>query len=199
MLLVSCAGCGEIGESPCVACVARLQHANPPCPDGVDSCVAAFLFADVGRTLVSSLKYRNQRQSLSWMAAAVAETIDVAIDADVVTWIPTTAERRRSRGFDQAELLARRVARRLQTKPVDLLRPTPSRSAASQTGLGAAERHERVAFRARRKAVGLSVLVIDDVITTGASVQAAARSLRSVGAIEVHAAAAAYTPAPSDR
>ncbi len=198
---MTCAGCGGVGASPCRGCIHKLIPAKPPCPAGVDSCAAAFLFTGVGRTLISSLKYQNQRQSLAWLSSAVAQLVLAQNPArlDVVTWVPTTARRRRSRGYDQAELLARRVARRLRVDSLGLLLPQPSRSSASQTGLNAAERYERVAFRAHRKAVGLSVLVIDDVITTGASIEAAAAALRSVGASQVHAGAAAFTPAPADR
>ncbi len=139
---------------------------------------------------MSSLKYRNNRQSLAWFSAAIAQ--QVTSEVDLVTWIPTTARRRRKRGFDHAELLGRRVGRRLAIPAKPLLRAPVARSARSQTGLTARERERRDAFVAVRCRAG-SVLVVDDVITTGATLKSAAAALRCVGVDRVHGAAIAYT------
>jgi predicted amidophosphoribosyltransferase len=69
-------------------------------------------YGGAGRELVARLKYRNARASVGYLARGMAALV-VRGEVDVVTWAPTTPARLRARGFDQARLLARGVARRL--------------------------------------------------------------------------------------
>jgi predicted amidophosphoribosyltransferase len=110
---------------------------------------------------------------------------------EAVTWIPTTAARRRRRGFDQGQLLARALALRLGLPCVRLLRRLPG---PAQTGRSLAERQAGPRLAVSRAAVPASVLVVDDVVTSGATLSAAAVALRSLGAKRVDAVAAASTP-----
>jgi predicted amidophosphoribosyltransferase len=109
----------------------------------------------------------------------------------LVTWAPTSARRRRDRGYDQAQLLAVAVARALGVPSRATL--VRARSADPQTGSSRSERLSRVGFAARRPIAGRLVLV-DDVVTTGATLRAAAQALRRAGAESVIAIAAAATP-----
>ena len=115
--------------------------------------------------------------------------VDLLPGVDLVVPVPLHRRRRRARGFNQAEELARHLGPRCQ--PV--LRRT--RATPSQTDLPAADRHANVrnAFALRRRAdvAGLTVLLVDDVSTTGATLQACARALRLAGAREVRALTAA--------
>jgi predicted amidophosphoribosyltransferase len=110
---------------------------------------------------------------------------------DVVTWAPTTAARRRARGFDQGELIARFVAAELCLPCRRFLRRRPG---LPQTGRSAADRWSGPDFLVRRAPPG-RVLVVDDVVTTGATVAAAARALRAAGASRVVVLALSRTPA----
>ncbi|HEX2192585.1 MAG TPA: hypothetical protein VHH09_05285, partial [Acidimicrobiales bacterium] len=125
LLPTSCPVCGAMGPAPCSRCARALEPApalgRPP---GVDSCVAAFAYAGAGRELVARLKYRNARVAIPFLAARMAALVDGA-PVDVVTWAPTSAIRRRRRGFDQARLLARAVARRAGVPCRSLLRRAP--------------------------------------------------------------------------
>ena len=194
LLAVTCPVCGALGRAPCAACTEELLPApSLPHPDGVDGCLALLSYEGAGRELVSRLKYRNTRSALPGLARAMASLVVDPTRFDVVTWAPTTPSRRRQRGFDQAELLARTVARQLRRPCRRVLVRLPG---PAQTGRPLAERHGGPSFVTRRTLAGRSVLVVDDVITSGATVNAAALALRKAGATAVTALAAARTPRP---
>jgi predicted amidophosphoribosyltransferase len=138
--------------------------------------------------VVAQLKYRNARSTASWLASGMAALVDPA-EVDLVTWAPTTELRRRARGFDHAEILARKVAAELHRPCWSVLTRGPG---PPQTGRTLLERLDGPEFGARRTVKRASVLVVDDVVTTGATVAAAAAALRSVGAARVVAVAAAH-------
>src|SRR5437773_10892718 len=93
-------------------------------PAGLDACAAVLSYTGTGRELVARLKYHNARAALPVLAAAMANLVDPST-VDVVTWAPTSAARRRQRGFDQARLLARAVALRIHRPCRALLARTP--------------------------------------------------------------------------
>ena len=164
-------------------------------PAPLDGCVALLWYEDAAREVVARLKYRNNRASLAWLAKAMSDLVDPA-GFHVVTWAPTTLARRRRRGFDQAELLARRVAAPYGLVCASLLVRVGD---VAQTGRGRIDRQSGPLFRPQRDLSGLRVLLVDDVITTGSTVSAAARALRFAGASHVAALAAAHKPRGDDR
>ena len=192
----TCPGCGQVAEPVCERCAATLVAAPvAPPPFGVDAWVAAFAYQGVARELVARLKYRNARVALAWLsgavAGAVAERDGFYGGSGIVTWVPTTPSRRRHRGFDHAELLARVTADCLELPVRGLLRRLPG---PPQTGRDRSERRTGPRFTARLLPSPASVLLIDDVSTTGASLSAAAMTLRANGARYVRAATVARTP-----
>ncbi len=165
--------------------------AAPPAlavPPGLDSCRALLAYdADVRRAVVG-LKNRDERARVTALASSLARLVP-AVPGLVVTWAPTSPGRRRRRGFDQAELLARAIARRAGLPVARLLvrRPGPP-----QAGRDAGARRSNPAFSARRCAA--PVLLVDDVATTGATLSAAAGALRAGGAAAVHGLVVARAP-----
>ncbi len=173
--------CRAPGAVVCSACSRTLRSApaTPPVT-GLDSLVALFDWDDASRGLVTALKYRNARAVAPWVSARMAAAAAGPVRS--VTWIPTTPQRRRRRGFDQAELLARATARRLGVPAARLL--IRDRGPA-QTGAPAHLRRRGPRLRVRRPVRG-PVLLVDDVCTTGASLGRAGQALHAAGADAVH-------------
>jgi len=194
LLPTRCPVCHAIGPAPCAGCVAGLRRAPPaPSPAGLSSCRSLLRYDGPGRTLVTRFKYGNARDALPWLADALAGLVDAG-RVDAVTWVPTTPARRRERGFDQSELLASRVAARLGRPAVALL---GRRAGPPQTGRTRAERLQPPCFVPRRRAgpgTPARVLLVDDVMTTGATLGAAARALLRAGVGECHGLTVARTP-----
>ncbi len=157
----------------------------------------ATVFTGDARDMIVALKYHNARRMVRPLATLLAEAVANDRDArrigiDIVTWAPTSSLHRRRRGYDQAELVAREVARQLDLPAQSLLRRHGS---VAQTGRTRRERLTGPAFRARSAARGKRILVVDDVATTGATLHSARRALRAEGAEMVFCWAVAGTPA----
>lgn len=149
------------------------------------------------RRVIADYKFRSRRRVARALAARLVADIEADPESprfDVVTWAPTSSRRAAGRGFDQSELLARHVARRLNLPCRRLLER--SRGSA-QTGRRRSERLHGPVFRSRPLPRAQIVLIIDDVVTTGATFAAAAHALRLAGAREVRSRAVAATPARS--
>ena len=196
MFQIRCAGCDAPGAAVCTTC--RFALLGPRPRPGAHGVHAAVPFTGRARRVVLGLKYRNRRQVARHLAGLVVNAVVVNGDhrrLDAVTWAPTSAARRRARGFDQGELVARHVARQLGVPCRRLLER--SGPASPQTGRSRVERLNGPEFVARPGLDGQRVIVVDDVVTTGATMRAAAAALRHAGAVEPRLYAVASTPAGS--
>jgi len=157
----------------------------------VDRARAVGAYDGALRAIVHALKYEGRR-SLAMPLGRLMQMrgADVLEGASCVVPVPLHASRRRQRGFNQATDLARR----LHLPVVPALRRV--RATATQTDLPSAQRHRNVrdAFAMSRSAatlVGATVVLVDDVSTTGATLEACARVLKEAGVSEVRALTAA--------
>ncbi|HEX6132224.1 MAG TPA: double zinc ribbon domain-containing protein [Actinomycetota bacterium] len=202
-----CAGCGGGAWPFCARCrdavvpiappwCARCGH---PWPEPVDACpacppppvaTARAPFAYVGpvTAAVRRLKFAGWRDVAPALAAAVVVLGLPPVDA--ITWVPLARDRRAERGYDQARALAVAIGRETGTPVTRLARRTVRTGA--QARRDARERREamRGAFAAVTRPPA-RVLLVDDVLTTGATVAACAEALVTAGAGTVHVAAAA--------
>ncbi len=183
----SCAGCNEPGSALCRRC--RFTLASVPSVVADTGVRAAFPFDGVARQVVLGLKYRNRRRVAAVLANQIVRRLTLP-DVDLVTWAPTSRARVAQRGFDQGELLARAVAKRLG---VPCRRMLYRQHGQAQTGRSRTQRLQGPGFRARAPQDGLRVLLVDDVVTTGATLSAAAQSLRAAGVSLVVPVAVAAT------
>ena len=118
-----CPLCAAVGAAPCVPCRRLLIGGGSLTPPvGVSRCAAALRYEGAGRVVVTALKYRNRRSVVPWLAASMAAL--VSDPPDVVTWVPCLPGRRGRRGFDQGEVLARRVAREIGGTGASVVAPT---------------------------------------------------------------------------
>lgn len=160
--------------------------------EGVDEVWAGWCHEGNAAELVRALKYGRVTTAVTPIADRVASVAAAAQAADMVTWVPCSPTRRTERGFDPAELLARALARRLALRARRLLRRLDDepQTARSREGRLAGPR-----LVVRRGRVQGSVLVVDDVCTTGSTLRVAAAALRAGGASAVLAAVATMAPA----
>ena len=196
LLPVTCPCCGAAAGGPCTRCVAGFPRAPAlPVPPGLIAARAVFAYGAGPRRVVLACKASGRHALVGHMAAAMAVHLDPTADV-VLTWVPTSPDRERRRGFDHARLLARELSRLTGLRDLRLL----VRRTDSQEGRSRAERGQ-VAFdavpdhRVLECAAGASmVVVVDDVRTTGASLSGASHALVRAGVAAVAGLTYAATP-----
>lgn len=205
----------------CEACVARFAQPGPRCrtcaaslqpgvaqcadcrlhPPPLDACLAACAYVWPWAECIAEFKFRGDPGRAAPLATLLrsAPWVEPALEqADIVLPMPLAPARLRQRGFNQAHELARRLEPR-KTDAALLLR---NRETPAQSGLDRRERLRNLsgAFTlAPRRAESVRdrrVVLVDDVMTSGASLYEAARTLRSAGAAHITAIVLARTDAP---
>lgn len=195
LLPVSCAGCDEPDVALCERCALALApHPTRRVIEASGGEVAVWsglAFDGVAARVLRAIKEDGRTALASALAPALAAALARAGASDAaVVPMPTSRAAYRRRGFRVPDLLVRRTGRR----PLRLLRH--ARTTADQRGLDRDARRRNVtqSLTATRDASGLRVIVVDDVVTTGASLAEAVRALRDAGADVVAAATLAATP-----
>jgi ComF family protein len=197
-----CILCGKLlkkGETDlCKHC--RVE--TPEYPSGkrklqfLDSFTSVWYYEEYPRKSILRYKFGGRRHYAPAYGRILAMKIlrEQEASFDCLTWVPVSPLRKLSRGFDQVALLALNVGKELEIQPVPLLKKI--RHNRRQSGIpDAAMRRANVlgAYRAENlsQIQGKKILLLDDVLTTGATVEECARVLLTAGAKEVHCAAIA--------
>lgn len=187
-----CVGCGAGGAYLCPQCLAAAKRPPPELPSEggpLADVLTPFAYEGVVRTAVQYLKYRGLRSLVPEMARPMAWELAVTVPPPfTLVPVPLHPARRRERGFNQAELLARELARLLDA-PLSTGALRRTRDTSSQVGTSTrAERLKNVreAFAPTDGMDGATVVLVDDVTTTGATLLAAAQALLSAGAARVY-------------
>jgi predicted amidophosphoribosyltransferase len=147
----------------------------------MDRVLAGWSYEAAARSLILELKLRGRRGPASQLGAAIVERVwSHGTRAEAIAWIPGRSRDISQRGFDHAEVIAREVARALGLPCLGLLRRTGDR--VDQTALDRAGRRANLRGAFVASTSPDRVVVIDDLMTTGATMSEAARALRAVGA-----------------
>jgi len=176
-----CPACGDapLPASPfCAIC----EGAIDPVPGNPDDVRAGALFGGPIADAIHALKYGDRAEAAVPLGRWLAGRVEVPRGARVV-WVPLGRRRRIERGYDQAMLLAGAFSRaaglRLLRGAMRRVRETPPQVGRDR---GSRARNVEGAFAASRAVTGLDLVLVDDVVTTGATAEAASRALREAGA-----------------
>ncbi len=196
-----CLGCRHRGALLCARCRATCQpvpfHVNQQLHQRLNttalaSTTGAYRFDGAVREAIHTLKYEGRARAATVLGDLLAAYVHAhPLPADLIVPVPLHAVRLQERGFNQAELLAKRLAAQIKLPlSTQLVRV---RQTAQQASLHRAKRQENVrgAFVWQGAPPPPRVLLIDDVLTTGATIGAAAEALQTAGAQNVHGLALA--------
>jgi len=178
-----CQRCGTpLSNSQCKECAHNPLYAI----DGIRS--ASYFEDNPIRSAIHFLKYRDHKAVASILGQILADTYgNYQFQADVIVPVPLHSARYKERGYNQCELLVKRLAVNLDL-PLDTTTLQRTRMTKSQMTLGISERHQNVkeAFACRDdQLAGRRVLLVDDVCTTGSTLDACAAALKGSGATSV--------------
>ncbi len=199
---LECVGCAAEGEILCPNCIPLLPAPDSRCyrcnrttkhgrtcalcraDSALVSANAATIYQDVAKELILKLKFSRVQAAAEIMATIMAQQYSHLVAEDVlIVPVPTATKRVRNRGYDQAVLIARSFARQTGRRYCPLLLRVGSQE---QIGAGKVQRQQQLhgVIRVKRpdRVRGARILLVDDVMTTGATLEAAAGGLVQLGA-----------------
>jgi len=201
-----CLGCERQGSLLCVACGHRLPKMNERCYScrkptfSAATCLAcrstsnlervhvATVYEDIAKDLVWKLKFDGAQAAAGIMAANMKFLLKNGRSAReiVLVPVPTATSRVRQRGYDQADLLARALSRELGLPRLKCLARLGQ---THQIGAGRRQRLQQLtsAFVVKKSVFDTHIVLVDDVVTTGATLEAAAQVLKNAGAQHISA------------
>ncbi len=188
-----CALCGEHGvHGICANCEKALPWCDTPLHErtGIGTCVAPLRYEDAVRESLLRFKFRGGRGNAEGYGKILSQCVAEHFggEFDLVTYVPVSEKRRRERGYDQTLLLTRETCRAWGVSPVTLLRKTrhtpaqstlktPEERKANVLGVYEAVNTEQI--------TDARILLIDDILTTGATLRECVRVLGEAGAKSV--------------
>ena len=201
-----CVGCGKLGAFICPECLKNLPRLLPPlcphcgkpqasgivCPDcrrrqtEIDGISSPFRFDEVIRKAIYELKYRNLKAISPCLAQLLADYLrSNPLDGEALTYVPLHPRRLRERGYNQSRLLAGELSKRIDLPVIEdcLVRVKQAQPQVRAHDVQERQRNAADAFVSRDEKVnGKQLILIDDVCTSGATLESCATALKSNGA-----------------
>ncbi len=200
-----CVGCGREGKYICDKCQRRLVVPEQICPmcckpsldgwthpkcsrrDGMERLIVGLPYRGMVQQCLKKVKYKSAWEIVSFLYGLWRENCsDIATGDMVVTSVPMWRQKERTRGFNQAEIVAELVAKNYKIRNLVILERI--KETKPMFGLKKDERRENIsgAFMIKGQVAGLQrIVLVDDVWTTGATMRECARTLKRAGVVEV--------------
>jgi ComF family protein len=204
-----CVGCGKVGGFLCPECLGKLPRLLPPlcphcgrpqasgivCPDcrrrqaEIDGIRSPFRFDEVIRKAIHELKYRNLKAISPCLAELLADYLrSNPLPGETLVCVPLHPRRLRERGYNQSGLLARELGGRIDLPVIEdcLIRVKQAQPQVRAVDVEERRRNVADAFICRdEKVSGKQIILIDDVCTSGATLESCAAALKNKGATSV--------------
>ena len=184
-----CKKCGQVlntEDENCASCFGKSFY--------FESNVSAYMYDELMRDLLRDMKFRNKKRLAVGLGLLWAKSVELPDEDFLLTWLPMHPKKQKERGFNQAEVMTKEIAKGFGIPCRNILRRTVDTPA--QSGLHPKLRLENVkdAFEISKPVLGSNIVIIDDIFTTGASLNECARVLTENGAVKVYAKTLALTP-----
>jgi len=204
-----CVGCGKGGGFLCPECLGKLPRLFPPlcphcgrpqasgivCPScrqrqtEIDGIRSPFRFDEVIRKAIHELKYRNLKAISPCLAELLADYLrSNPLPGEALVCVPLHPRRLKERGYNQSSLLARELSRRIDLPVIEdcLIRVQQAQPQVRAVDVEERRRNVADAFVCRdEKVSGKQIILIDDVCTSGATLESCAAALKNKGAASV--------------
>ena len=202
-------GCGKVGSFLCSGCLAKLPRLLPPlcprcgrpqasgivCPDcrqrqtRIDGIRSPFRFDETIRKAVHELKYRNLKAIAPFLSTLLADYVQLnPLPGDALLYVPLHPRRLRERGYNQSSLLARELGSHIDLPVIEdcLVRVNQAQPQVRAVNVEQRRRNVAGAFACQDERVrGKQIILVDDVCTSGATLESCAAALKDRGATSV--------------
>ncbi len=198
-----CVFCRKVLDNTdiCTECAAKLPYTKGDSISQkfahVKTCISPLYYEDAVRDAILRYKFWGMSVYARRFGLIIADCVENNLDCgdiDVISWVPLSRKRLRKRGYNQAQLLAETVSEKLGITCASTLKKivdNPAQSGTKSSGERARNVKGVYAPDSTTDIAGKSVLLIDDVVTTGATLSECSKTLKEAGALYVYCAAAA--------